>query len=88
VRERTLRSEKLSGNIQCLTSHNNDFLAIKQLLCDSTGQTTKQVSFAVDDDLKEEKVLVRSVFRKAITDMTAMSDDKRVDSRHSRRKTS
>jgi hypothetical protein len=49
--ERTLRAEELAGDVEGLTSHNDDLLAVEQLLGDSAGQATKEVSFAVDDDL-------------------------------------
>ncbi|KAF3394377.1 hypothetical protein F1880_005232 [Penicillium rolfsii] len=49
--ERTLRAEELAGDVEGLTSHNDDLLAVKQLLGDSAGQATKEVSLAVDDDL-------------------------------------
>lgn len=49
--ERTLRAEELAGDVEGLTSHNDDLLTVEQLLGDSAGQTTEEVSFAVDDDL-------------------------------------
>lgn len=49
--ERTLRAEELAGDVEGLTSHNDDLLAVKQLLGNSAGQATKEVSLAVDDDL-------------------------------------
>jgi hypothetical protein len=49
--ERTLRTEELAGDVEGLTSHNDDLLAVKQLLSDSAGQATKEMSLAVDDDL-------------------------------------
>jgi uncharacterized protein YoxC len=49
--ERTLRTEELAGDVEGLTSHNDDLLTVKQLLGDSAGQTTEEVSFAVNDDL-------------------------------------
>lgn len=49
--ERTLRAEELAGDVKGLTSHNDDLLAVKQLLGDSAGQATKEVPLAVDDDL-------------------------------------
>lgn len=51
VCERTLRAEELAGDVEGLTSHNDDLLTVEQLLGDSAGQTTEEVSFAVDDDL-------------------------------------
>lgn len=49
--ERTLRAEELAGDVEGLTSHNDDLLTVKQLLGNSAGQATKEVSLAVDDDL-------------------------------------
>jgi hypothetical protein len=49
--ERTLRAEELAGDVEGLTSHNDDLLTVEQLLGDSAGQTTKEVSLAVNDDL-------------------------------------
>lgn len=49
--ERTLRTEELARDVEGLTSHNDDLLAVEQLLSDSAGQATKEVSLAVDDDL-------------------------------------
>jgi hypothetical protein len=45
--ERTLRTEELAGDVEGLTSHNDDLLTVEQLLGDSAGQTTEEVSFAV-----------------------------------------
>lgn len=49
--ERTLRAEELAGDVEGLTSHNDDLLAVEQLLGDGAGQATKEMSLAVDDDL-------------------------------------
>ena len=54
---RTLRAEELAGDVEGLTSHNDDLLAVKQLLGDSAGQATKEVSFAVDDDLYSKQTV-------------------------------
>lgn len=51
VCERTLRAEELAGDVEGLTSHNDDLLAVEQLLGNSAGQATQEVSLAVDDDL-------------------------------------
>lgn len=48
---RTLRAEELAGDVEGLTSHNDDLLAVEQLLGNSAGQATQEVSLAVDDDL-------------------------------------
>lgn len=50
--ERTLRTEELAGDVKGLTSHDDDLLAIEQLLGNSAGQATKKVSLAVNDDLR------------------------------------
>lgn len=46
---RTLRAEELAGDVQGLASHNDDLLAVEQLLGDRGGQATEKVPFAVDD---------------------------------------
>lgn len=46
---RTLCAEELARDIQGLTSHNDDLLAVEQLLGDSAGEATEQVPLAVDD---------------------------------------
>lgn len=50
-RKRTLRTEELARDVEGFTSHDDDLLAHKQLLRNSAGQATKEVSLAVDDDL-------------------------------------
>lgn len=45
---RTLRAEELAGDVQGLASHNDDLLAVEQLLGDRGGQATEKVP-AVDD---------------------------------------
>jgi hypothetical protein len=49
--ERTLRTEELSGDVQGLTSHNDNLLSVEQLLSHSAGQPTKEVTLAIDRDL-------------------------------------
>jgi hypothetical protein len=49
--KRTLRAEELAGDVEGLTSHNDDLLAVEQLLGNSAGQATQEVSLAVNDDL-------------------------------------
>lgn len=49
--ERTLRTEELARDVESLTSHDDDLLAVEQLLGNSAGQATKEVSLAVNDDL-------------------------------------
>jgi hypothetical protein len=46
---RTLRAEELSGDVQSLASHNDDLLAVEQLLGDGAGQATEKVTLAVND---------------------------------------
>jgi hypothetical protein len=46
---RTLRAEELAGDVQGLASHNDDLLAVEQLLGDRGGQATEKVPLAVDD---------------------------------------
>lgn len=46
---RTLRAEELAGDVQGLASHNDDLLAVEQLLGDRGGQATEKVTLAVDD---------------------------------------
>lgn len=48
---RTLRAEELARDVEGFTSHDDDLLAIQQLLGDSAGQATKEVSLAVNHDL-------------------------------------
>jgi hypothetical protein len=49
--ERTLRTEELSRDVEGLASHNNDLLAVEELLSHSAGQPTKEVTLAIDRDL-------------------------------------
>lgn len=49
--KRTLRTEELAGDVEGFTSHDDDLLAIEQLLGNSASQATKEVSLAVNDDL-------------------------------------
>jgi len=46
---RTLRAEELARDVQGLASHNDDLLAVEQLLGDRGGQATEEVPLAVDD---------------------------------------
>lgn len=48
---RTLGSEEFAGNIEGFASHDDKLLTVEQLLCDSAGQTTEQVTLAVNDNL-------------------------------------
>ncbi len=47
----TLRTEELSRDVQCLATHNNDLLALEQLLSHRAGKATKEVALAIDRDL-------------------------------------
>ena len=59
--ERTLRAEELSGDVQGLASHNNDLLAVEQLLSDSAGQPTKEVTLAINSDLYSQRTVSKAV---------------------------
>lgn len=48
---RTLSAEELSRDVESLAADDNDLLAVQELLGDSAGQATEQVSLAVNDDL-------------------------------------
>lgn len=50
---RTLCAEELAGDVQGLTSHNDDLLAVEQLLGNGAGEATEQVPLAVDDLVEE-----------------------------------
>lgn len=51
VAERTLRTEELSGDVKGLGSHDDNLLAVEQLLGDSAGEPTKEVTLGIDRDL-------------------------------------
>lgn len=46
---RTLRAEELAGDVKGLASHDDDLLAVEELLGDGAGEATEQVALAVDD---------------------------------------
>jgi len=46
--ERTLRAEELSRDVQGLAAHDDDLLAVEQLLRDRAGQTAEQMALAVN----------------------------------------
>jgi hypothetical protein len=48
---RTLSAEELSRDVEGLAADNNDLLAVQELLGDSAGQATEQVTLSVNDDL-------------------------------------
>jgi len=49
VHVRTLCAEELAGDVEGLASHDNDLLAVEELLGDGAGEATEQVALAVDD---------------------------------------
>jgi hypothetical protein len=49
IERRTLGAEELAGDVEGLAAHNNDLLAVEQLLSDGAGEATEQVALAVDD---------------------------------------
>lgn len=49
--KRTLSTEELSRDVESLTSHNNDLLAVEELLSHGTGQATKEMTLAINGDL-------------------------------------
>jgi hypothetical protein len=51
VDRRTLSAEELSRDVEGLAADNNDLLAVQELLGDSAGQATEQVTLSVNDDL-------------------------------------
>lgn len=57
--QRTLRAEELAGDVQGLASHDDDLLAVEQLLGDRGGQATEKVALSVDDlrDVLADSVL-------------------------------
>ena len=59
--KRTLRTEELSGDVQGLASHNNDLLAVEELLSHSAGQPTKEVTLAIDSDLYSQTTVSKSI---------------------------
>ena len=48
----TLRAEELAGNVERLGADNNNLLAVEQLLGDNAGESTEEVTLAVNDDLQ------------------------------------
>ena len=49
---RTLSTEEFARDVEGFGSDDNNLLAIEKLLCDGTGETTEQVSLAVNDNLE------------------------------------
>ena len=50
---RTLSSEELSGDVQSLTPHNDNLLAVQQLLGHRGSQASEKMPLAIDDDLQQ-----------------------------------
>lgn len=48
---RTLGPEELAGDVEGFAADDDEFLAFEELLRDGAGQATKEVAFAVNDDL-------------------------------------
>lgn len=55
----TLVPEKLARDVQILTSHDHDLLAVKKLLGHDASQTTKEMSLAIDNDLRNPHPLAQ-----------------------------
>ena len=49
--KRTLCTEELSRDVEGLSSDHNNLLAFEELLSNSTGQATKEMTLAIDGDL-------------------------------------
>lgn len=93
IRVHTLRTEKLSGDVKGLASHNDNLLAVEELLGHGTGQTTKEVALAINGDLFKDVVLADRVHNKSPLRKPAMARDGcerilREDSRLARSSTS
>jgi hypothetical protein len=50
--EHTLSAEELAGDVEGFASHDNDLLAVEELLSDGAGEATQQVALAVNDNLR------------------------------------
>lgn len=68
--ERTLGAEELARDVEGLAADNDDLLTAEKLLGDDTGETTEEVTLAVNDDLvplapvfRPSHVLLISCFR-------------------------
>ena len=51
-----LGAEELSRDVEGLAADDNNLLAVQELLGDSAGQTTKQVTLAINDNLFRKKL--------------------------------
>ena len=54
----TLGSEELAGDVESLAAHNDQLLAVEQLLGDGAGKATEEVPFGVNHDLCGRVLLV------------------------------
>jgi hypothetical protein len=52
VCEHTFSTEEFARDVEGLSSDDDDLLAVQKLLCNCAGETTEQVSLAVDDNLE------------------------------------
>jgi hypothetical protein len=59
---RTLCAEELAGDVQSLAAHNDNLLAVEQLLGDGAGKATEQVALAVDDLQRKSAICSIVVF--------------------------
>jgi hypothetical protein len=50
VCEHTFSTEEFARDVEGLSSDDDDLLAVQKLLCNCAGETTEQVSLAVDDN--------------------------------------
>jgi hypothetical protein len=75
---RTLRAEELSGDVEGLAAHNNDLLAIEQLLRDRAGQATEQVALSVNDLAVVSNVLSRRQAMSRIGRVRVVADEEGV----------
>lgn len=47
----TLGTEELAGDVEGLAADDDDLLAVEELLSNDRGETAKEMTLAVDDDL-------------------------------------
>lgn len=52
--KRTLGAEEFAGDVEGLGADHNDLLAVEELLGHDTGEATKEVALAVDDNLRSD----------------------------------
>lgn len=76
----TLVPEKLARDVQILTSHNHDLLAVEQLFGHDTGQTTKEMSLAIDNDLRNSHQLAQLFPRNSSVSSSSGADKKLANS--------